>query len=96
MNVHDMNVLECFICHKLFLFDCWLTEPSDHLLGYAKNVKARFRELQEKQRPLDYVEHKPSGIASKVSSVFLINSYQVIICFFIGNGICRGHGVFIS
>ncbi|XP_067937781.1 microtubule-associated protein futsch-like [Watersipora subatra] len=35
--------------------------------GYAKNVKARFRELQEQQMSSDYVEHRPSGVASKVT-----------------------------
>ena len=35
--------------------------------GYAKNVKARFRELQEK--PSDYVEHRPSGVGSKVKKL---------------------------
>ena len=36
------------------------------LSGYAKNLKARFKELQEQQKAADYVEHRPSGVASKV------------------------------
>ena len=36
------------------------------LSGYAKNLKARFKELQEQQKSADYVEHRPSGVANKV------------------------------
>lgn len=44
------------------------------VLGFAKGLKDRYRELTEQQKRADYVEHRPSGVASKVDKLQAVSA----------------------